>query len=534
MGKRGTAGINAIAVLLAAATAAAAAPPPGDLNGDGTSDLVVGVPFEDLPGGGSSEAQGAVDVIDGGDLGLTLPSPPGNGFTQDTTGLDGDGAENGDHFGSAVASGDFNGDGIADLVAGAPGETLRSDGSPGVNEGAVNVIYGSDAGLTPARDRFITQDTLGIASDGAESGDQFGQALTTGDFNGDGRDDVAVGSPTEDLASADDHLEGAVNVIYGSKRGLTPKGNRFFTQDTKGMAGDGAEFAQEFGSALATGDVDGDGRDELAVGAPGQFANSLEGEVNILYGSPKGLITRRSQILSQDTKGIADQAEAGDGFAAAVELADLNGDGRDDLAVGVPYEDVTPIGGGADIHDAGIVHLIYGGDNRLEAKGDALVSQDRPDGIAGDGSEAEDRFGASLAAGRFWPGEFEDLAIGVPQESVFTTSSQSLAGAAIVLRGRAEHGFAAPGDFFTEDAFATSDGPETSDQFGEALSAARFNGDGRSDLAIGISHEDGGAGAVGVLFGGPDGLDSGQFLDQADAGLGNVEPTDFFGAALAP
>src|SRR5439155_25947427 len=152
----------------------------------------------------------------------------------DTPGLDGDGAELGDHFGLALGSGDFNGDGHADLVVGTPSESVRSDGAPNSIEGAVNVIYGSDSGLTTTSDRFITQDTPGITGDGAEDGDQFGRPLATGDFNADGRDDPVIGVPNEDVASGDNHLDGAGTVICGSSRGLTPTGNRFLTQNTKG------------------------------------------------------------------------------------------------------------------------------------------------------------------------------------------------------------------------------------------------------------------------------------------------------------
>ncbi|MGH7801272.1 MAG: integrin alpha, partial [Thermodesulfobacteriota bacterium] len=109
---------------------------------------------------------------------------------------------------------DFNGDGFDDLAIGVPGEDVGSINSAG----AVNVIYGTSGGLSATNDQIFTQDTSGI-EDFAEVDDFFGLALTSGDFNGDGIDDLAIGVPFEDVGSID--RAGAVNVIYGTSRGLS-------------------------------------------------------------------------------------------------------------------------------------------------------------------------------------------------------------------------------------------------------------------------------------------------------------------------
>ena len=136
---------------------------------------------------------------------------------------------------------DFNGDGFTDLALGVPGE----DSSGQADAGRVNIVYGSAGGLTGVGNQALDQSVL-VGT--LEAGDRFGSALTTGDFNGDGFTDLAVGVPGEDSSGQAD--AGRVNIVYGSAGGLSTVGNQALDQSI--LAGT-LEAGDGFGSALAAG-----------------------------------------------------------------------------------------------------------------------------------------------------------------------------------------------------------------------------------------------------------------------------------------
>ena len=133
-----------------------------------------------------------------------------------------------------MAAGDFNGDGFADLAIGASGEALGTVGEAGV----VHILYGSAKGLTAQGNQVFHQDSPGV-QETAEGSDVFGCALTTGDFNGDGFVDLAIGAPGEALGSIGS--AGIVHILYGSAK---------FHQDRPGVQ-ETAEEDDTFGWALA-------------------------------------------------------------------------------------------------------------------------------------------------------------------------------------------------------------------------------------------------------------------------------------------
>jgi hypothetical protein len=462
-----------------------------DFNNDGVADLAIGVPGETI-GGPENEIAGAVNVLYGAGSGLS-----GSGaqlFSQV-----GGAVEFRDRFGEALAAGDFNGDGVADLAAGASGEDVGSV----ADAGAVSVLYGAAGGLTSAGGRLFTQ--VGSA---AEAGDNFGSALAAGDFNNDNFADLAVGAPWEDAYSTRD--AGAVSVLYGSAGGLTTSGGRLFTQDSAGVP-DTAEGNDQFGSALAAGDFNNNGFADLAAGAPSDEAG---GAVIVLPGSAGGLTTSGARLFRQ----VGGAVEGGDNFGFALAAGDFNNNGFADLAAGAPFETV-----GSTTYSAGAVSVLYGSAGGLTGSGGRLFTQ------VGGAVERGDLFGWAVAAGDFNNDGFVDLTAGAPWEAV---GSLSQAGAISVLYGSAGGLTGSGGRLFTQVGGLV----EAYDHFGSQLAAGDFNNNNSADLAAAAPSEDVGsvmwAGAVSVLQGSASGLTSsgGRLFTQDSPGVPDVaEMFDHFG-----
>ena len=198
----------------------------GDINGNGYDDIVIGQPAAAESGGTTSG--GRITMLLGTSAGFTTTGM--KTVHQDTTGVPG-GNESGDDLGASVSVGDYNGDGYADVLAGAPGEDLSRAGVNRKDAGSAILIRGTSSGITGSGAVFVSQDTSGIPG-ATESGDRFGSAVSLTDLSGYGRADLTFGADGEDT------WDGAVLYLPSNGSGLGYGDTVFYGRGSFGLAAD--------------------------------------------------------------------------------------------------------------------------------------------------------------------------------------------------------------------------------------------------------------------------------------------------------
>ena len=383
-----------LSILLMVASASAADLPGCDFDGSFSHDIAIGVPGEKLVASG----EGAVSVI------YDDQSADDELLHQ---GLDGTTvAKLGDGFGEALACGDFNQDQFDDLAVGVPGRDVNGY----QDNGTVWVFFGGKRGFETkdgvlAEQVQIWDEVQIVGTSGDRHG--FGQTLEAGDFDNDGCDDLAIAAPGADFEGED--AAGAVYVLYSDcELGLRVEEDKGFylNQNMDGLW-DQPEAGDGFGSALQSGDFNGDQFDDLAVGVPGEdeFTVSLlenVGSVNVFYGGSDGLYVGNvplTETIFQNT--MKDGLQEGDQFGFSLASTDFDADGFDDLAVGVPFEDLELVV--SSVIDAGAVNVLYGTSCGLlcqQSRFDFWHQDVEIDGQEIDEvAEAGDQFGYALSVG---------------------------------------------------------------------------------------------------------------------------------------
>jgi len=305
---------------------------------------------------------------------------------------------------------------LVSRIASGPG-SVTLELNLGTNDSALSAVSWDelDVRVTNRIDRFRATLLRPIDLDAFEDeadNDEFGSALTVGDFNADGFDDAAIGIPSEDLGAAVDF--GQVLISFGSINGLNEG-----TFGQKIVVGAQlSQQGQDFGRALAAGDFNCDGFDDLAIGVPLYDGTSADtGRIYTFDGSPTGLVLSSLRQIDRDTGDLAGTATSGDMFGASLASGNFNGDGDpvsqlpcDDLAIGTPGLDVN------SQDNAGGAFVLFGGSNSLETSfdnpGGRVWTQARSQ-INGQ-PEPNDRVGEAVAAFDFGGDFVDDLLIGAP------------------------------------------------------------------------------------------------------------------------
>ncbi|GLY30422.1 FG-GAP and VCBS repeat-containing protein [Kineosporia sp. NBRC 101731] len=416
----------------------------GDVDGDGSSDVLIGVP-------NVGEGSGAVDVRG--------TSTPWQRLTSSALGGDQD---DNDQVGTAIAVGDLDDDGCADLVVGAPGE---GGGTPHRYSGQVHIVFGSPKGIDTSTAFVIPTTAAGF--------DRFGAALALQQARGNDHD-LYVGAPEATVGGKKSAGEVYRYTITpgGSGGRVTVTAREVRSQNSAGVPG-AAEAGDRFGSVLSSVD---NGLGAL-VGVPEENVGTAKDSGSVWHlrvnaaGNPIS-----SYSWSQNSPGVAGTATAGDRFGASVSSR------GNVAAIGVPGEDV------AGRNNAGAVQT-------LVQKADVFTPQrfvtQNTAGVPG-GAEAGDQFGAEVVAGAALICQEEtDLAIGSPGEDV---GSRKDAGSITLVN---ETRLGACASKVVRQGSGLAGAAETGDQVGSVLGITRgmdgLDEDYSDRLLVGVPYEDIGA-----------------------------------------
>jgi Ca2+-binding RTX toxin-like protein len=443
----------------------------GDVNGDGFADLIVGAPWSDPPAGNAAgrsyvvfgkSDQGAVDLtaIDAGSGGFVIVGA----CADDRSGFD------------VAGGGDFNGDGLADLIVSAMG----SDRPGAPDSGRTYVVFGKSDGSRVDLSA-IGSGNGGFAIDGQGSGDQSGYSIAAvGDVNGDGLADLIIGALLGDPASGVD--AGRSYVVFG-KSDTAPVDLDAVILGQGGFVFEGAA-AQEFSgnSVAGAGDVNGDGLADIIVGAfSSDHASGLDaGRGYVVFGRTFSSAIHASAIAAGNGGFVIDGESAGDlcGYGVA-GAGDVNGDGLADLLISARLAD--PASGA----DAGRSYVVFGKTEAAAVQLSAVAAG--TGGFVIHGQSTGDQSGSSVASAGDLNGDgLADLLVGA---RLSDPSSATDAGRSHVVFGKTDGTSVDLSSIANGVGGFVINGQSPGDWSGYSVAAAGdVNGDGLADLIVGARH----------------------------------------------
>lgn len=449
----------------------------GDINNDGIDDLIIGAPGFTGSNPDATTTPGTSYVVFGSQAGFPanfeLSSLNGtNGFAlngvaaDDLTGL------------SVSGAGDVNGDGKDDLIIGAVG----ADPNGLIDAGSSYVLFGSTSGFAPSIDLATLNGINGFTINGIGAGDQLGSSVSgAGDVNGDGFADLSIGAPYADPNGLED--AGQSYVVFGSNKGFPTSLNVSDLDGNNGFTINPIAAGDELGGSVsAAGDVNGDGKDDLIIGAFGADPNGLEnaGQGYVVFGSTVGLAPSLNVSDLDGTNGFAiDGIAEGDNLSRVSAAGDVNGDGFDDVIIGAFRAD--PNGNAS----AGTSYVVFGSPEAFPASFNPS-GLNGTNGFAINGIAESDYSGFSVSsAGDFNGDGIDDLIISAP-------FAETSAGQSYIVFGSKE-GFSANINLSSLDGINGSvlNGVNPNNYSGNSVSGAGdINGDGVDDLIIGAPYAD--------------------------------------------
>ena len=320
----------------------------GDFNGDGIDDFIVGADFAIT---GVNGVTGASYIVFGDESGF--PASFNLSDINGTNGLTIFGASDGDRAGIDVShAGDFNGDGIDDIIIGASGAGAKNN-----EAGSSYIVFGSQQTLSNPLSLSDINVSNGVVINGINTFDSVGRSVSfAGDFNGDGIDDVIIGALGSDPSG--NSYAGSTYVIFGHINGFDSPINLSDIDGENGLVFEGVNEADRSGISVSyAGDVNGDGLDDVIIGARGAdpVNTSYAGSSYVVFGgddlpSPMSLSSLNG-TNGFTINGVNQSDFVGDSVSFA---GDFNHDGIDDVMVGVRGSD--PNG----VSNAGSVYVVFG------------------------------------------------------------------------------------------------------------------------------------------------------------------------------